>query len=132
MPSNFDDDDASKLREKIKLRMSDFKIKLLWFRRQYIPYLVFYGQDIDVGIRWKENRLPGQMVYPDMESAVEAARKELQKGHIFEIEKMMDEIGVGFDTGLGPSGRDWKWDWSLRGPVSVRFLGPCRTKERRN
>jgi hypothetical protein len=41
---------------------------------------------------------------------------------LFEIEKKFHEIGISFDTGGGCGGRDWEWDWSLKGPVKVTAL----------
>lgn len=94
------------------------------FRRKYIPYLVFYGQELDVGVTWKENKLQPT-------ESLECASKQLKSGRMHEIERMMLEIGVSFDKGLGVRGRDWEWDWSLEGPISVRFRAPCKTKNKR-
>lgn len=41
---------------------------------------------------------------------------------LFKIEKMLEEIGVNFDTGSGFGFRDWQWDYSLSGPVQVTSL----------
>ena len=41
----------------------------------------------------------------------------MQKLH--QIEELLSEIGVSFDTGAGFGNRDWEWDWSLKGPVKV-------------
>jgi len=41
----------------------------------------------------------------------------MQKLH--QIEELLLEIGVSFDTGAGFGNRDWEWDWSLKGPVMV-------------
>jgi hypothetical protein len=35
------------------------------------------------------------------------------------VEKLLRDIGISFDTGSGCGGRDWEWDWSLKGPVKV-------------
>ncbi|NOQ49122.1 MAG: hypothetical protein GQ553_00435 [Nitrosomonadaceae bacterium] len=43
---------------------------------------------------------------------------------LFEIEKKLLEIGVTFDTGAGFGSRDWEWDWSLKGPVTVTAKKP--------
>jgi|WetSurSiteA1Bulk_404760.scaffolds.fasta_scaffold00030_13 hypothetical protein len=40
---------------------------------------------------------------------------------LFQAEKLLNEIGISFDTGGGFGGRDWEWDWSLKGPVKVYF-----------
>ena len=47
---------------------------------------------------------------------------------LFEIERLMREMGVSFDTGAGCGCREWEWDWSLEGPVKVEFC--CLTKDR--
>jgi hypothetical protein len=41
---------------------------------------------------------------------------------VFEIERLLHKIGVHFDTGAGFGFRDWNWDYSLTGPVSVTSL----------
>ena len=47
-----------------------------------------------------------------------------QLGKLFEVQKLLSEIGVTFDTGFdcGSKERDWEWDWSLKGPVKVFFV----------
>jgi hypothetical protein len=42
--------------------------------------------------------------------------------HLFDAERSLRKAGITFDTGGGFGGRDWEWDWSLEGPVTVRFL----------
>lgn len=49
-----------------------------------------------------------------------------EKAHyLFEAERALSNLGIGFDTGAGIGGelleRDWEWDWSLSGPVEVKF-----------
>jgi len=34
---------------------------------------------------------------------------------LFEIERLLCELGIVFDTGCGGYGRDWYFDWSLEG-----------------
>jgi len=41
---------------------------------------------------------------------------------ILEMEKILHEVGISFDTGTGFGCRDWQWDWSLKGPVQVSYL----------
>lgn len=36
-------------------------------------------------------------------------------------EKALQELGVSFDTGTGCGERHWEWDYSLSGPVMVRY-----------
>lgn len=38
---------------------------------------------------------------------------------LFQVEKLLSEMGITFDTGAGFGYRDWEWDWSLEGPVKV-------------
>ena len=49
------------------------------------------------------------------------SKKDFAK--LFQIQSLLSEIGVSFDTGFdfGTKGRDWEWDWSLKGPVKVKF-----------
>ena len=110
---------------KLQLILSRLYTKWVLFRRKFIPYLVFYGEELDVGITWKENKLR-------QNSTIGDAMKQLDSGHLSKIENMLSEIGIGFDKGIGCGGRDWEWDWSLSGPVSVRFRRVCKTKEKRS
>ena len=45
-----------------------------------------------------------------------------QYEHLKQAEKHLLEAGISFDTGGGFGGRDWEWDWSLEGPVTVYYL----------
>lgn len=94
------------------------------FRRRYIPYMIFYGQEVDTRVTWKENKLRPNSSFQD-------AQRLLNSGRLHEIERMIGEIGISFDKGLGFEGRDWEWDWSLNGPISVVFRGKCKTTEKR-
>ena len=42
-------------------------------------------------------------------------------GKVFELENLLDEMLINFDTGTDFKSRDWEWDWSLHGPVKVFF-----------
>lgn len=44
-----------------------------------------------------------------------------QRQKLFEVERLLGELGVAFDRGSDGRQRDWEWDWSLRGPVRVVF-----------
>ncbi len=101
---------------------SRWNIKHLYNRyiRPFIPALVWRGQEIDVNINFpmpnKENKL-------DIRD-------------LFEAESYLYKYGINFDTGAGlmkrpEARRDWEWDFSLRGNVSVKFRGVCKTKEKR-
>ena len=47
------------------------------------------------------------------------------KEQLYKAEDALRKLGVSFDTGSGclDGSRYWEWDWSLKGPVSVRFRG---------
>lgn len=40
---------------------------------------------------------------------------EEQMKHLFNAQKELNKAGVSFDTGSGCDGRDWEFDWSLKG-----------------
>lgn len=71
-----------------------------WSARN-IPNIVWRRQQVEVGISFDLNKVD---------------RKDL-----FEIERLLSKNGIHFDTGAGCGNRDWEWDFSLRGPVEVRF-----------
>jgi len=52
-----------------------------------------------------------------------------KRDKLFKIEKLLYDIGVTFDTGAGFGGRDWEWDWSLKGPVKVYLKKTKRMKK---
>lgn len=95
----------------------------LQFRRRYIPHLVWAGDEIDVIVTFKENPLRAQ--------SIPGALQDLHRGSFFEAQKILNEVGITFDTGMGSSGRDWEWDWSLKGPISVRFKSRATRPELR-
>src|SRR5690349_18830397 len=72
--------------------------------RSRLPSLVWYGQKIHVRVTL--SHIPFEQCQ--------------------EIENRLDELGIRFDTGQGAEGRDWEWDWSLSGPISVRFVSRAR------
>lgn len=89
--------------------------QLIRWRRRFIPYLVWWNDELDIVITLSENKLQAQSI-PD-------AKKEFLRGSFYEAEGHLNECGITFDTGMGPDGRDWEWDWSLHGPISVKFRG---------
>lgn len=99
---------------------------LLRLRRRYIPYLVWYDQEVDVTVTFTADKLP-IMTGGDVQEVSREALRELWGGPVAEIENNLSRLGIGFDKGLGREGRDWEWDWSLKGPISVRFRR--RTKD---
>ena len=87
---------------------------------RHIPRLVWKGDELDVCVTFSQDKLN-----PDDPFGT------FYNGTLYEIEKQFLSMGVGFDTGQGCGGRDWEWDWSLRGPISVTFRGRARHPERR-
>lgn len=55
-------------------------------------------------------------------------KEELDK--LFQVESLLRELGLSFDTGAGGGERDWEWDWSLRGPVHVTFRSMVKHNEK--
>lgn len=54
---------------------------------------------------------------------------DLQREKLEKIESLFHDMGIRFDTGCGFGGRDWEWDWSLKGPVKVYFKKIKRIKK---
>jgi hypothetical protein len=88
--------------------------------RRWLPRLVWLGDEVDVCITFPEDALqPGNEL------------GGLFSGGLYDIQKQFRHMGIEFDTGCGADGRDWEWDWSLRGPVQVKFRGRAKHPERR-
>ena len=102
---------ANRVRERLKT-----------LRRRWFPYLVWHGQPAWVRVTFTEAKLPA-IEGPDLQKVLAQSVAVFGSGHIAEIERALAEIGIEFDTGAGPNGRDWEWDWSLRGPIEIRFVG---------
>src|SRR5271165_2196504 len=89
-------------------------------QRRKLPYLVWWNDELDVGVCLSQDKL-------DPEQGL----GQLFNGAFYDAEKIFHEMGITFDTGMGCDGRDWEWDWSLKGPISVRFHGRARYPEKR-
>lgn len=94
------------------------------------PRLVWPNDEVDVVVTFTAERLPA-IQGEDMQAVLGEAQRELWSGPIAEIESQLSRLGVGFDKGMGPEGRDWEWDWSLCGPISVRFRRRTKKPMRR-
>ena len=92
-------------------------------QRRRLPYLVWYGDELDVGVTLSQDKLTA--------NTLEGAFQQFNNGAFVEIEKIFSEMGIGFDKGLGCDGRDWEWDWSLKGPISVRFRSRATKPDQR-
>lgn len=91
-----------------------------WRLKRWLPRLVWLGDEIDVCITFSED--PLNQTDP---------MGGLFSGGLYDVQKQLNRMGIEFDTGCGPDGRDWEWDWSLRGPVRVKFRGHAKNPERR-
>jgi hypothetical protein len=100
-----------------------WRVRVIQFRRHYIPHLVWHGDEVDVLVTFKEDRLRA--------ATPQEAMTDFNRGSLHEARLILNEIGVEFDTGLGIEGRDWEWDWSLRGPISVSFKRRAQNPELR-
>lgn len=113
-------DDTPTLFRKLKFKCSLLKHRIL----KRIPTLVWYGQEVDVTITFTTHGL-------DDNSDTKQAFGQFFSGDLYEIEKKLRELGITFDTGAGFGGRDWEWDWSLKGPVRVKFRSRAKKPELR-
>ena len=83
-------------------------------QRRRLPYLVWWNDELDVTVTLSQDKL-------DRENPL----CSFQGGAFAEMQRDFSALGISFDSGQGPEGRDWEWDWSLKGPISVRFRGRC-------
>lgn len=93
-------------------------------QRRRLPYLVWWDDELDITVTLSQDKL-----IPSEDIA--ASLRQLNSGSFAEAERIFSDMGIGFDKGMGFEGRDWEWDWSLQGPISVRFRGRCSRPERR-
>ena len=91
-----------------------------WGLRLWLPRLVWIGDEIDVRI-----------VFPEDPIIEENEFGGLFIGGFYDIEERLREMGISFDRGCGRDGRDWEWDYSLTGPISVKFKGRSQKPEKR-
>lgn len=99
------------------------RYRLVQFRRLF-PYLVWHGDEVDVGVTFMQAKLAPN-------STVDEAFSAFYSGELHDVERRLMSMGIEFDTGIGFDGRDWEWDFSLSGPISVRFRSRSRNPERR-
>lgn len=91
-----------------------------WRFKRWLPRLVWLNDELDVVVTLSQDKL-------NPEDGLE----QLFRGAFFEAEKIFLEMGITFDTGMGCYGRDWQWDWSLKGPINVRYRGRAKHPELR-
>jgi hypothetical protein len=102
--------------------VSSVKGRLIRLRRK-LPYLVWWNDELDVSVTLLKDKL--------LTDDASVAFRDLNSGTFAEVEKKLSEAGIHFDKGLGPEGRDWEWDWSLVGPINIRFRGRAKYPELR-
>lgn len=109
------------------LELIVFRFRVWWWQNigRRIPKVIWHGDEVDVRIVFTEARLRPR-IYDSLEAMAEGSLSQLGEGRMAEIEAMLNEIGVTFDRGVGPDGTDWEFDASLRGPVSVKFIGRAK------
>ncbi len=93
---------------------------LRWNVWNKIPRLVWYGDEVDVTVTFSEDPMDPD----DPEGG-------LYRGGLAEIETQFRHMGITFDKGQGCGGRDWEWDWSLEGPVNLKFRSRAKKPEKR-
>lgn len=82
--------------------MNRLQSLLYSLRAKYIPSLVWRNDPIEVRVQ-----------FPLSEETLQATH---------ELREIFTKMGISFDTGGGCGTRDWEWDYSLRGPIEVRFV----------
>jgi hypothetical protein len=95
-----------------------------------LPTLIWWNDELDVTVTFKEAKMP-EMTFDPASGFPAEALGYLGQGQLADIERKLGEIGISFDHGGSARGRDWEWDWSLRGPISVRFRSRASKPERR-
>lgn len=109
-------------REMTKLEILFSRVKGIFRKlRRKLPYFVWWDEELDVVVTLSQDKLN-----PEKDPF-----KQLLGGAFAQIEKTFSEMGITFDKGMGFDGRDWEWDWSLSGPISVRFHGTSSKPELR-
>ena len=106
--------------------------KILWRIKQWfrwnvshrLPHLIWYGDEVDVTVRFSEDPLDPELDPDDPLAG-------LFSGILAETRTLLQEAGIDFDTGQGDHGRDWEWDWSLSGPISVAFRRRAKNPDKR-
>lgn len=90
-----------------------------------LPRLVWYGDEVDVLITF-----PGDKYTPEELTDGEAVfdnKRNATKTYLNIAEVAMYHAGIGFDRGYGADGRDWMLDYSVTGPMRIKFVGRNKT-----
>ncbi|MCK4528241.1 hypothetical protein KAW18_12790 [candidate division WOR-3 bacterium] len=62
----------------------------------------------EVEYRWQRNDVVDG--YPGLHITIPVPKEKLEL--MFELERVMRELGIVFDSGYGEGCRDWEFDWS--------------------
>jgi hypothetical protein len=89
-----------------------------------LPRLVWYGDELDVRVTFSQDPI-------DQSMSADELFDGLTSGGLYEAQSSLNGMGVSFDVGMGENGRDWEWDYSLEGPISVKFCGKTKIIEKR-
>jgi hypothetical protein len=100
---------------KRKLFWDRLKREVWHFRlKRWLPRLVWIDDEIDVRVTFKDIGALGG-----------------NPSRVWDASKLLYDMGIQFDAGSGHHGRDWEWDYSLSGPISVVFKGRAKHPEKR-
>lgn len=92
-----------------------------WNRFMYsMPRLVWPGQEVDVTIHFNGIGL-SQRTGDFNEWLAEIKNAEIK--NYYDAIVALNSMGVHFDTGVGLDCAEWNFDYSLSGPVKVRYVG---------
>lgn len=94
-----------------------------WALKRKLPMLVWHDDEVDVKITFTNLRLAPEskgVEQPDGSIRWDL-RYEGDMETLWNAEDALRQLGLTFDAGTGMAGRDWEFDYSLRGPVKVRF-----------
>lgn len=63
----------------------------------------------------------------EIEAHISFELDKIDPEKLFQIEKLLGEMGISFDTGCGCGYRDWFADYSLIGPMHITFARKRKT-----
>lgn len=97
-------------------------VRYIW--RRCVPQLVWYGQEVDVRLVFTSYKHDTRRDGPGY--------RKLHKGDtITNAIELMRHNGIDFGVGTGKHGHDWFFDYSLKGPLRVKFIGPAKLPVKR-
>lgn len=107
--------------------------RLLRQLHRKLPRLVWYGDEIDVKIMFPKVTYPKQQLVaePVNTNGCLTVQTQYAMDEVGTASAALHKAGIGFDTGFGALdsgefGREWFLDYSLRGPIRVKFIGKAK------